>query len=275
MSFVVFAGSLPFVRSHPDFIQWEESTNDTVECYSIEEAPQKSSGIFFDPPAIIVIVDSIKASDLRQLLYRAEETGEDICVISEKKPRGKFDKDGINIIDVTYPESLNKRAKVLNDMFSIGKRNAIDIAKKCNDPLQACVVAKQYTIASDAPEWSLFFIPEDKDSPPWLITDAINSGDTKKALKEIKVLLQKKRTTPQSLAMQITGYYTKVLSSENKFFSSIRKKNVIDVKGMVEDMSYFPEVILSSKKTSSQQSIQAYVSSLSSRCAKNKRYSVR
>ena len=75
--------------------------------------------------------------------------------------------------------------------------------------------------------------------------------------------------------MQITGYYTKVLSSENKFFSSIRKKNVIDVKGMVEDMSYFPEVILSSKKTSSQQSMQAYVSSLSSRCAKSKKYSAR
>lgn len=268
MSFAVFAGSLPFIRSHPEFIQWENSTDDIVECYNIEDIPQKSSGLFFDPPAIIVIVESIKASDLRQLLYRAEETGESICVVSEKKPRGKFDKDGITITDVTYPDSINKRAKVLSNMFSLERNTAINIAKKCNDPLQACVIAKQHALVSDVPEWSLFFIPEEKDTPPWLITDAINTGDTVQALKETRVLLHKKKITPQSLAMQITGYYTKVLSSENRFFTSLRKKNVADIPGMVKDMSYFPEVILSSGKTASQYSMQAYVSSLSSRCIK-------
>ena len=268
MSFVVFSGSYPLVCHHPTFIQWKKDSRDTVECHSVDDVPEKSSGIFFDPPAIIVIVESIKASDLRQLLYRAEETGEDMCIISSKKPQGKFDKDGISIIDVPYPSSIKKRAEVIRGMFFLDKKSAIQIAQKCNDPLQACIVARQYSLCPNSTQWSLFFIPEEKDTPPWLITDAINEGNSAVAVKEARILLRKKKITPQSLAMQITGYYTKVLSSEKKFFLSLRKRHVLSSTGIIEDMSYYPEAILSSNKSSSLQSMLAYVASLSSRMHK-------
>lgn len=268
MSFLVFSGSEVLVKYHPEYASWEGEAQDIVECYSLDEIPSTSTSLFFDPPAIVVNVDSIKASDLRQLLYRAEEIGENMCVISNKKPRGNFEKDGIDIIDVSYPKSTKQRSSVLSKMFNIENNQALKIAKAYDDPHLACVVARQCEFLDMNQKWSKFFIPEDKDSPPWSITNAINDGDTATAIEETTILLRKKKTSPQAIAMQITGYYTKAVTSASPFFAKLKKRNIKDAAGMVDDMSYFPEVIMRSGKNSAQYSLKSYVASLSSRCAR-------
>lgn len=266
MSFIVFSGNPVIAQHHPTYISWLNNVQDTEYVYSIDEIPGKSPGIFFDPPAIILIVEKISASDMRQLLYRAEGTGENMCIISYAKPRGNFDKDGISIIDAEYPSSVKKRSSLLSDIFNISHKDASKIARVCDEPYQACIIARQLEFVDDMPQWSDIFIPEDKDSPPWLITDAINSGHVSGAIAETRKLLMKKKVTPQSLAMQITGYYTKAITSHNSFFVKLKSKHIVDIRGMVEDMSYYPQVILQSGKASSQHSMLAYVASLSSRC---------
>lgn len=268
MSFLVFSGSEDLVKHHPEYVSWRDEIQDIVACRSVDDVPEKSTSVFFDPPAIVLSVDSIKASDLRQLLYRAEEGGEDMCIISAQKPRGNFEKDGISIIDVSYPKSPKQRSSVLSSMFHIGSDQALKIAKRYDDPHVACVIARQCELLDTNQRWSKFFIPEDKDSPPWMITDAINAGDAATAIEETSILLRKKKTSPQAIAMQITGYYTKAVTSSSPFFAKLNKKSIKDTAGMVDDMAYFPEVIMQSGKNSAQHSLKAYVASLSSRCTR-------
>lgn len=266
MSFLVFSGSTPLIKHHPEYTSWVNDTQDVVECHGVDDIPGKSTSLFFDPPAIILNVESIKASDLRQLLYRAEETGENMCIIASQKPRGNFEKDGIEIIDVSYPKPPRQRSSVLQDMFDITDKQSLRIAKTYDDPSVACVIARQCEFIDSNESWSQFFIPEEKGSPPWLITDAINSGDAATAMRETSTLLKKKKSSPQSLAMQITGYYTKAVTSSGSFFSKLNRRNIKDKAGMVDDMAHYPEVIMQAGKTSAQHSLKAYVASLASRC---------
>lgn len=265
MSFLVFSGSIPFAQAHPRYTEWKNSCQDVTTCYGLEEVPDKSTGLFFDAPGVVILTDYIKAGDLRQLFYRAEETGENMCVISEKKPRGNFDKDGIDIIDLSYPSAPKKRAELLSSVSGITHKQAIKIAQIHDDPLKAYIVSQQANFVESMPSWSQFYIPEDKDNPPWLITNAINDGKTSQALKQVQILARKKKTTPQSLAMQVTGYYTKVITEDSGFFAKIKKSYLGDLPGMVADMSFYPAAIMSAGKTGAQHTLYAYIASLSSR----------
>lgn len=266
MSFLVFSGNTPFAQSHPDYRQWERQSQEIITLYDIEDIPGKTPGLFFDAPGLLFILESIKAGQLREIFYRAEETGENVCIISEKKPRGNFDKDGIKIVDVSYPGSMKKRTELLCSVSGISKNQAAKIASTYDDPYQAYIVSRQCNFVDSTPEWSQFFIPEDKDSPPWLITDAINTGNTQEALKQTRTLLRKKKVTPQSLSMQLTGYYTKVSTSATGFFAKLNRMHLKDRSGMISDMAYYPSVIFQAGKLSASHSLQAYVASLSSRC---------
>lgn len=247
--FSVFAGDSALVSYHPEFASWSKTAGEVTTFFDIEDIPSPQGTLFSAPPSILLIVDKISASDIRQLLYRSENTGESIAVISRVKPRGNFSKDGISIISVEYPKSPSQRKTMIKEITpDISDKNAMEIAKRCDNFVDACIVARQVELRpNEAVNWRKVFIPIPKNAPPWDITNAINEGDATTAVHATRKMVLSTRTTPQALAMQLLGFYSKVVAGSTPHFASIRR-GVKDIDGLVDVLSTYPGVVLSSGK---------------------------
>lgn len=264
MSFLVFSGHHTLISFHPLYHQWIQDNPHSITVNDIDNIPQPQQGLFVDSPSLVISLESIKAGQLRELLYRAEDTGENMIICVSTPPRGKFDRDGIVIHHCDYPQSISQRTKILSDIFDISRSHASTIAQKFDNVSHACIAARQCEIIphGEHVSWSMIYIPTDKNSPPWNITDAICSGNINKAIVETQHLLYSTRTTPQALCMQLTGFFTKIIEKSSPFFAHPSRQPQ-DVTGMIHDMSYYPQMVMDSGKK--HYALCSYVASLSSR----------
>ena len=184
-------------------------------------------------------------------------------VCSQKPIRGKFDKDGIHITTVSYPGNVRDRSKIIQDSFGLSESFSHHLAKRIDDPQVLSIVAPQIVLSGKRRiSWSQLYIPQPRDTPPWGITDAIIQGDAGRAISETTIILNSGKTTPQGLCMQLTGFFSKIVSRKNKFFSKSSRQPK-DVFGMVEDMREYPPIIFSGGKT--HYGVCSYAASLASR----------
>lgn len=263
MSFTVISGHPLLVTHHKKYREWVATHPNHMITDSIEDIPVQEGQLFSQPQPMIFQLQSVKAGQLREIFYHHKDTDIPMMVTSESPIRGGFDKDGITINHANYPKSIRERAGVIGDIFNLPEGYSMAIAKRINDPAQAFAIASQVQLSGKRRvSWSQLYIPQEKDNPPWGITDAIISGDVQRSIEETKIILRKKNSTPIGLYMQLTGYFSKIVRREGRFFSS-KKMQPKDVHGMVSDMKDYSDIVLQGGKA--HYGVCAYVSSLASR----------
>lgn len=289
MSFAVFVGDPSVVHESDDYMQWKDDTgshNDPYVYTNIEDVPQSHDSLFFDIPPLEIHVPSIKVSDIRSMLYRAENTGESISIITEQKPRGDVSKDGVNVIEIGVPVGKSLE-NMLMSRYGIDRRNAHVIVSKYGsvkknatlnekvNAMKACrVIAQQVSFVSGSTtvtkkHYRHTYNPYQGDIPPWDLTDAINDGDIFSACQHVAILLRQKKSSPQSLYMQLCGYYNKVISPTTPWFFTLSQKMMNKDKA-IEVLSQYSYSVMESDKVSSRYHVMCFVADLASCFIKRK-----
>lgn len=264
-------GDKSTIENTPEYKDWVRKFGDAcTQCSTVEEAYSAGSpGLFSTPPNVIITCEKFKASEIREISMHAQENGISVLLCSSKKPQGKF--DGFNVEIIGAKSTTGHQWLV--DKYNIGSKAARVITQRTNSPQSAAALSQQVSLLGGRMptkrEFAYLYDPFKGDMPPWDITNSIQSGKPHDAVRFSKLFLQQKSATPQSLCMQLTGFYRKVLTERGNWFFTEKRKLLKDHRGMVNDMGTYPMMILSSGKNN--YLLYAYVASLSSRFSKRGR----
>lgn len=243
--------------------QWEKYHPDAKTFTSFEDVLEESEGpsLFHDPLGIKIFVDEVIANDFRMFM---NDCHEDTLVITPKKPRANFEKDGVKVIDMSLPKSDKEAFNLLSKIFDVDVKMVKKISMSIENELSKIDKVEQYSYIDDPQNYSYGDLYDIKsgDNPPWDITDAIISGNSSLAAKNTMLYISKStdKRISTSLMFQILGYFRKVLSAKNdkgkivdnrQFFQG-KSKKIKDELGLAQDMSYYSNLILNDIQHDSQ-----------------------
>lgn len=259
---VLFGDYSDVVRSH-EYSKWVSAQDEVVNITDFPSLYSYSTHSLFQlPPSFIITVEYAKASELREAAMFSEDNDVHVLIVASKKPQGKFDGSSISIMEVKPRSGY----KWLAEGFSIPLSTSRLITHRVESSQSAEVLARQASLLGrDATSRELHYLydPFKGDTPPWDITNSIQSGDPASAVKYTRMFLQQKSASPQSLCMQLTGFYRKLLTEKKNWFFVEKRKQLRDVDGMIADMSFYPQRVLSAGKD--KYVMYSYVASLASR----------
>jgi len=242
---------------------WEKSHPDAKICTSFDEALESSDGpsLFHDSLGYKIFIEDVTANDFRMFI---NDCHEDVLVMTPKKPRANFEKDGVSIIDLSIPKKNKEAITNISQKFDVNSIIVRKIMDSTNDEMSMIDKVEQYSYIDNQKNYSygdLYDIKKSND-PPWDITEAIISGDSSLAVKNTILYINKStdKKVSISLMFQIIGYFKKIVSVNNdtgkivdnkKFFRGKSKKLKDDL-GLTQDMAYYSNVILNSSKYNNQ-----------------------
>lgn len=232
---------------------WQEKYPDRSVYTSLESALEnfEEPGLFSSNSGIEIIDDDIKAQDLRSFLRI--NSFYDIMIISTKKPRANFSKDGVQVTDLSHP--TNTDFKRIAHRLGVEPPVVSKILKRKYPHPQTTVSALwQASFLDDHGDFSGLDIFElsQQDLPPWDITDAIVQGRPYEAFQAVNYHCSRfrKKSDSISLMFQLLGYFSKIVYAQQGKGSGFFIKNskrLHDAPGLVEDLSVFPDMIIQSK----------------------------
>lgn len=242
---------------------WEKTYPDAKTFTSFNDALENSEGpsLFHDSLGYKIFIDDVIANDFRMFM---NDCNEDTLVITPKKPRANFAKDGVKIMDMSLPKNNTQSLSMLSKKFNVDTRTVKDILDSIDNELSQIDKVEQYSYIDDPKNYSYGDLYDIKrgDNPPWDITDAIISGDSSLATKNTMLYISKStdKRISTSLMFQLIGYFKKVISAkndkgkivDNKQFFQKKSKKIQDELGLAQDMSYYSNIILNTTKYDSQ-----------------------
>lgn len=238
---------------------WEKNHPDAKTFTSFDDALEDTEGpsLFHDSLGYKIFIDDVIANDFRMFMNNCNE---DTLVITPKKPRANFAKDGVDIIDMSFPKNSNKSLLILSEKFDVDTNTVKKILDSTDNELSQIDKVEQYSYIDDPKNYlygDLYNI-KSGDNPPWDITDAIISGNSSLAAKNTMLYISKStdKRISTSLMFQLIGYFKKVISAnndkgkivDNKQFFQKKSKRVKNELGLVQDMSYYSNIILNNTK---------------------------
>ena len=238
---------------------WEKNHPDAKTFTSFDDALEDTEGpsLFHDSLGSKIFIDDVVANDFRMFMNHCNE---DTLVITPKKPRANFAKDGVNIIDMSLPKNSNKSLLILSKKFDVDTKTVKKILDSTDNELSQIDKVEQYSYIDDPKNYSYgdLYNIKSGDNPPWDITDAIISGNSSLAAKNTMLYISKStdKRISTSLMFQLIGYFKKVISAnndkgkivDNKQFFQKKSKRVKNELGLVQDMSYYSNIILNNTK---------------------------
>lgn len=254
---------------------WEKSHPDAKIFTSFTEALEYSGGpsLFHDPLGCKIFIEDVTANDFRMFI---NDCHEDVLVITPKKPRANFEKDGISIIDLSIPKKSKEAIRKISQQFEVNSMIVRKIMDSTDDEMSMIDKVEQYSYIDNQKHYSygdLYNIKK-SNNPPWDITEAIISGDPSLATKNTILYINKStdQKVSTSLMFQIIGYFKKVVSVnndkgkivDNKQFFRGKAKKLKDELGLTQDMTYYSNTILNSPRYSGQM-VCCMVASMASR----------
>lgn len=254
MTTTIIFGNTSDIHNSKEYAQWIAEHPDVDTLHNITALPDPSPGLFTVPQDFIVYNENMKAADIRGVAIQSQESNRDVLMLLSKKPQGKYSGMDIEIFEAKT-NSTKKNSKL--------HREAI---RRTDFAMSAEKIVQQWELLepSELKKWSHYaYDPFAGDLPPWGVTNAIISGKPQQAVEQCEILLKQKASTPQSVCMSLTGFFRKVLIEKNNKFFTTKRKRLKDTHGIVEDMAYYPQEILSSGKNN--YIVYAYVASLAGR----------
>lgn len=248
--------------------QWKSDHPDYLIVPGWDSVPDNNEGLFTSPVPLYIIVDKVVADDIKNLEGRQE----DILIESSSQPAKKKWGKGVEYINLSKPSR--------SEMTSTGKRCGLSSSTMKNiytisdDPSSVGSMIRQMEILDDR---DVDMDPIDLfpgNQPPWNITDAVLSGNSRQAVNAVEshLAVSSKKSTSVSLAFQLAGYFKKVAASKDDIagisspFFSKASKTLKDTDGLIHDLSYYVDAVMTSKNPDIE--LKCMVASMSGRFKK-------
>lgn len=258
---------------HSDTVEnWKKSNESYSLHTSFDSVPKIKQGLFGGTPSVLISVENFTVANIKELDKKVSSSTR-VLLVSSKKSTANLSKYTTKIEDLSLPKDARDKENYLVEELGLSQRDAQScVFVTSNDKSLVCL-AQQYKIKNGQAHISEVIDPFRGELPPWGINDGITTGNAVSAIESAKQSLAQ-GTKPQSLMFQLIGYMRslvvvksdvgKTLQGKNIKYLKSKSSGIVDIDGLIKDMSTYPELVLY-KSSTAHYALFAMIASMSSR----------